>query len=188
MKQHLDVNSMKTLCTALNVSRSGFYAWRYSSQIVKPLPALANQNYYAHKGKIGAPALTQEIIAKGFKTSCSTVARMMQKLEMKAKYVKKFKHTTKSNTQLPVAPNLLNREFKVTEINKVWVGDITYIATECGWLYLAVVIDLFSRKVVGWQMSHRINQDLVNDALQAALLTRGRPKGVLLHSDRGSQY
>lgn len=188
MNQHLDIYSMKALCTALNVSRSGFYAWRYSSQKVKPLPALVSQNYDAHKGKIGAPALTQELIAQGFKTSCSTVARAMRRMGMKAKYVKKFKHTTKSNHKLPVAPNLLDREFNVTEVNKVWVGDITYIATECGWLYLAVVIDLYSRKVVGWQMSHRINQDLVNDALQAALLTRGRPKGVLVHSDRGSQY
>ena len=92
---------------------------------------------------------------------------------VKGTYVKKFKHTTKSNHQAPVAPNLLDRGFEVTEMNKVLVGDITYIATECGWLYLAVVIDLYSRKVVGWQMSHRINQDLVNDALQAVLLTRG---------------
>ncbi len=85
-----------------------------------------SQSYYAHKGKIGAPALTQEIIAQGFKTSSSsTVARVVRKLEMKAKYLKKFKQTTKSNHQLPVAPNLLDREFEVTEINKVWVGDIT---------------------------------------------------------------
>ena len=98
---------------------------------------------------------------------------------MKAKQVKKFKHTTKTNHQLPVAPNLLDREFEVTEMNKVWVGDITYIATEYGWFYLAVVIDLLSRKVVDWQMSHRINQDLVNGALQATLVTRGCPNGVL---------
>ena len=141
-----------------------------------------SQNCDAHKGKIGASALIQEIIAQGFKTSCSTIARAMRKMGMNAKYVKKFKHTTKPNHQLPVAPNLLDCEFNVTEINKVWVGNITYIETECGCLYLAVVIDLYSRKVVGWQMSHRINQDLVNDALQAALLTRGRPKGVLVHS------
>ena len=88
---------MKALCKTLNVSLSGFYAWRYSSQIVKPLPALVCQNYDVHKRKIGAPALTQEIIAEGFKTSCSTIARVMRKLEMKAKYVKNFTYTRKPN-------------------------------------------------------------------------------------------
>ena len=121
------------------------------------MPVLISQNYDVHKGKIGTPALTQEIIAQGVKTSCSAVTKAMRKMGVKGTYVKKFKHTTKSNHQFPVAPNLLDRGFEVTEMNKVLVGDITYIETECGWLYLAVVIDLYSRKVVGWQMSHRIN-------------------------------
>ena len=96
------------------------------------MPVLISQNYDVHKGKIGTPALTQEIIAQGVKTSCSAVTRAMSKMGVKGTYVKKFKHTTKSNHQLPVAPNLLDREFNVTEKNKVWVGDITYIETECG--------------------------------------------------------
>jgi putative transposase len=118
----LDVYPIKALCTTLSVSRCSFYAWRYSCQKFKPLAALVSQNYDAHKGKMGAPALIQEIIAQRFKNSCSAVARAMRKMGMKAKYVKKFKHTTKSNHKLPVAPNLLDREFNVTEMNKVWVG------------------------------------------------------------------
>ena len=107
--KHRGTWPMNLLCATLDVSRSGFYAWRYSSQKVKPLPALVSQNYDTHKGKIGAPALTQELIAQGFKTSCSTVARAMRRMGMKAKYFKKFKHTTTSNHKLPVAPNLLDR-------------------------------------------------------------------------------
>ncbi len=112
----------------------------------------------------------------------------MQRLGLRARYSKKFVSTTDSKHRLPVAQNLLNRQFTVNRPNQVWVGDITYLRTTQVWLYLAVFIDLHSRLVVGWQMSERIDQALVIDALQAALLTRGNPKGVMIHTDRGSQY
>lgn len=112
----------------------------------------------------------------------------MQRLGLRVRYAKKFKRTTDSNHAHPVAPNHLRREFAVSAPNRVWVGDITYLRTTQGWLYLAVFIDLFSRRVVGWQLSERIDAKLVCDALQAAMIMRGKPKGVLIHTDQGSQY
>ena len=105
-----------------------------------------------------------------------------------AKAARKFKVTTDSNHTLPVAPNLLEQDFNATGPNQKWVGDITYLMTSEGWLYLAVIIDLYSRTVIGWSMSNRMTADLVCDALKMALFRRGRPKKVIVHSDRGSQY
>lgn len=109
-------------------------------------------------------------------------------MKLKAKTKRKFKVTTDSTHNLPVAKNILNRSFATTSINQKWVGDITYVQTEEGWLYLAVIIDLFSRSVIGWSMSSRINKNLVCDALTMALWCRGFPKEVIVHSDRGIQY
>lgn len=117
-----------------------------------------------------------------------TVGRALRCLGLRAKTSCKFKRTTDSRHTLPVAPNTLDRCFSVDKPNQVWVGDITYLRTAQGRLYLAVLIDLFSRQVLGWQMGERINQELVCDALEAALANRGHPKDVLLHSDQGSQY
>jgi transposase InsO family protein len=112
----------------------------------------------------------------------------MKQAGLVCKTVKKFKATTNSKHDEAISPNLLNRKFKVYEPNKVWVGDITYIWTDMGWLYLATVIDLFSRKVVGWSMSDRMKTSLVNDAMQMAIWQRKPPKGLIWHTDRGSQY
>jgi putative transposase len=122
------------------------------------------------------------------KVSERTVGRSLSRQGLRAQLPRKFKHTTDSNHQEPISPNLLDRQFKVDRPNQVWVGDITYIQTQEGWLYLATMIDLFNRQVVGWQMSTRIDQTLVNDALKAALMSRGKPRGVMIHTDRGSQY
>jgi transposase InsO family protein len=108
--------------------------------------------------------------------------------DVKAKQKKKFKVTTDSKHNLPVAPNLLDREFTVKEPNRVYVGDITYIWTQEGWLYLAIVLDLFSRQVVGWSMNQRMTKDLVKDALRMAYWRRKPAPGAIFHSDRGSQY
>src|SRR5260221_11590332 len=112
----------------------------------------------------------------------------MKNLGIKAKGKKKFKNTTDSRHNLPIAPNLLNRDFKADLPNQKWCGDISYIWTDEGWLYLATVIDLYSRKVVGWSIQATMTKQLVCDALMMALWRRGFPKGVLFHSDRGSQY
>ncbi len=116
------------------------------------------------------------------------VARLMRADGLRGKAARKYKATTNSNHNLPVAPNLLEQDFTATSPNQKWVSDITYIATDEGWLYLAVVLDLYARRVVGWAMSDRMTAKLVCDALQMALWRRRRPRGVIVHSDRGSQY
>ena len=116
------------------------------------------------------------------------VARLMRADGLRGKAARKYKATTNSNHNLPVAPNLLEQDFTATSPNQKWVSDITYIATDEGWLYLAVVLDLYARRVVGWAMSDRMTAKLVCDALQMALWRRRRPRGVIVHSDRGNQY
>jgi transposase InsO family protein len=117
-----------------------------------------------------------------------TVAASLRRQGLRAKAARKFKATTNSRHSLPVAPNLLQQNFTATAPNQKWVGDITYLSTGEGWLYLAVVIDLYSRRVIGWAMSERMTAALVCDALQMALWRRKHPSGAIVHSDRGSQY
>ena len=117
-----------------------------------------------------------------------TVAASLQRQRLVAKAARKFKATTHSKHNLPVFDNLLNQDFRATAPNQKWVGDITYRWTEAGWLYLAVILDLYSRQVIGWSMSERMTADLACDALQMAVFKCKRPKGVTVHSDRGSQY
>lgn len=188
MNEHLEQHTMAALCEGLRVSRSGFYAWRRRDRAPRPVDVAIRTAYEEHRGKVGAPYLAAEVQAAGFTTSQRTVGRSLCKQGLRARVVRKFRHTTDSKHRLAVEPNLLDRRFTVHRPNRVWVGDITYLRTTQGWLYLAVMIDLFSHQVVGWQMSQRIDQTLVNDALNAALLTRGMPTGVLIHTDRGSQY
>ena len=129
----------------------------------------------------------------GYSMSGRTVGRMLKKLGLRSKIARKYKHTADSNHRLPTAPNLLDRKFTVTEPNKVWTADITYIRTKEGWLYLCVMLDLFSRRIVGWQTSTRIDRQLVCDAFNYALARQGYPIGVMIHSlakqcFSGSQY
>ena len=190
MQQHLTQYRTVALCEALQVSRSGFHAW-----LARPVNARKLQLstaiaacHASHQARAGAPSIAADIQAQGLCVSVRTVGRIMQNLGLRAKSCRKFKRTTDSSHQYGASPNLLNRAFIVSKPNQVWVGDITYIRTNEGWLYLAVMLDLYSRQVVGWQMSHRIDRHLVCDALQAALLTRGNPKGLMVHSDQGVQY
>jgi transposase InsO family protein len=141
-----------------------------------------------HQARVGAPSIHADLADLGIVKSVRTIGRHMQAMGLRARGSRKFKRTTDSNHSHLISPNTLERQFAVFAPNQVWVGDITYIRTGEGWLYLAVVIDLYSRAVVGWQMSERINANLVCDALQAAVLTRGRPKNVLVHTDQGGQY
>ena len=181
------------MCQVLSVSRSGYYAWCCR---VPSARSLANQHltdeiqrvYKVHKGRAGAPRITKHLRNEGQVVGKKRVARLMQAKALRAKAARKYKATTQSNHNLPVAPNLLGQDFSATGPNQKWVSDITYIATDEGWLYLAVVLDLYSRLVVGWAMSERMTAKLVCDALQMALWRRMRPQGVIVHSDRGSQY
>jgi len=189
MLENLYLFSLKALCQGLQISRSGFFAWRKRDrQATSPVDLAVKAAFEIHKGRAGAPCLTGDVDALGIKVSERTVGRSLSRQGLRCKHKRKFKHTTDSNHQLPIAENLLNRNFTTSKPNEVWVGDITYLWTSEGWLYLATMIDLFSRQIVGWQMSNRIDQDLVNDALNAALINRGYPSGVMIHTDRGSQY
>lgn len=136
----------------------------------------------------GSPRLTRELCELGIQCGKNRVAGIMHDNDIRAKTKKKFKRTTDSQHDEIVAPDLLEREFTTNAPDKIYVTDITYIWTMEGWMYLAVVLDLFSRKVVGWAMSVRITSDLVVDALNMAISSRGPAKGLIVHSDRGSQY
>ena len=143
--------------------------------------------YHQRKGRSGAPRLALDLRDDGLPINRKTVAASMQRQGLRAKAARKFKATTNSRHSLPVAPNLLAQNFTASAPNQKWVGDITYLATGEGWLYLAVLIDLYSRKVVGWAMSERMTADLVCDALQMALWKRKMPKGVIVHSDSNTE-
>jgi putative transposase len=146
--------------------------------------------YAENHGAYGWPRIWRELIKRGIRVGKQRVQRLMQKNGIRARGRRRFRVvTTDSRHDLPIAPNLLNRNFSPAGPNQAWTGDLTYIATEEGWLFLAVVIDLFSRKVVGWSMRPDMHRSLVIDALEMGLFQRRPPKGQLIfHSDRGSQY
>lgn len=152
------------------------------------LDNLVIQAFEARKGGSGAVGLTLDLDEMGHKYNRKTVAASMKRQGLVVRAARKYKASTDSDHGLPVAPNRLQQDFRAEAPNQKWVYDITYPWTGEGWLYLAVVLDLFSRMVVGWAMDKRMKADLVCDALQMALWRRKMPKGVLVHSDRGSQY
>jgi transposase InsO family protein len=183
---------VETMCTVLGVSPSGFYDWRnrgVSGRLLKRQSLLEEikKIYNKYRGRYGAPRIFKELCAAGIACTKRTVEELMRENGIRAKRSKKFKATTDSNHNLPVAPNRLKRKFKRKKPNKCWVSDITYIHTEEGWLYLAVFIDLFSRKVVGWSMAQRMTADLVVNAFRMGIF-RQHCAPRMVHSDRGSQY
>jgi putative transposase len=182
------------MCELLKVSRSGYYAWleRPESKRTKENKILSKHIQQIHTDSdqtYGSPRIQAELIVQGFTLSRQRVVRLMKRLNIKAHHKRRFKVTTDSQHALPIADNVLDRKFTATEPDQAWVADITYIETHQGWLYLAVVIDLFSRKVVGWSMAEHMRTDLVLTALEAALGKRiPAQSGLVFHSDRGSQY
>jgi transposase InsO family protein len=149
---------------------------------------MIKQIFYTHKERYGSPRIYKELKKQGVKCSKTRIEILMREHGLRARGKKKFKATTNSKHNLAVFPNLLNRDFKPDKPNKIWTGDITYIHTREGWLYLAVVLDLFSRKVIGWAMNKRMNKALVVNALRMAIGNRSPSRGLIFHSDRGSQY
>lgn len=137
---------------------------------------------------MAARKITAILRQEGIRISERTVTRYMKELGIRSKTAKKYKATTNSKHNLPVYPNLLDQDFKVSERGEVWVSDITYIPTKAGWLYLATVMDLFSRRIIGWAMSGRMTKALVISALKRAFQTQAPTEGLIHHSDRGSQY
>lgn len=181
------------MCRVLAVSRSGYYIWRSrpvsqremaNLELVEKIKAVHSDNYETY----GSPRVYQELKDQDIACSENRVARLMQRHGIRAKQVKRKKVTTKANKAHPVAPNLLNRNFTAERPDEIWLADISYIPTAEGWLYLAVIMDLFTRRIVGWSMAARMTSPLVEAALEMALQQRQPPPGLLHHSDRGSQY
>lgn len=193
IKENAKRFKVQTMCQLLNVSRSGYYEWLHRRPSRRQLAreVLAKQIkgiFDAEKQRAGSPRITRKLRRSGQKVGENRVANVMRENGWRAKGVKKFKATTNSKHTLPVAPNLLEQNFQASVPNQKWVSDLTYIWTDEGWLYLAVVLDLYSRMVVGWAMSERMTARLVCNALEMALWRRKRPQGVIVHSDRGIQY
>ncbi len=181
------------MCKLFNVSRSGYHAWRNRpesrrSRENRAIEDKARVFHAASHGIYGAPRIHKDLTDAGVQCGKNRVARIMKEAGIRSRTKRKFKATTNSRHNLPVAPNLLNRDFNVKSPDRVYVGDITYIWTNEGWLYLAVLLDLFNREVVGWSASNRMTRQLAIDALEMALGRRHPGKGLLHHTDRGSQY
>jgi len=181
------------MCRVLEVSRAGFYAWRTRPEAIRVRDdqrlavEIASIHAESHR-RYGSPRVHAELRGRGKNTGRKRVARLMRKQGLRARCKRRFRTTTDSAHEFPVARNVVKRQFEVEAPNTTWVTDITYIWTQEGWLYLAVILDLFSRRVVGWSMSERITRKLAIDALSMALLHRQPPRGLIHHSDRGSQY
>jgi transposase InsO family protein len=191
--EHTDAFPLTWMCEALEVSASGYYAWatRTDSPTQKWRAELVEAIEEIHaevKQRYGSPRMAAELQARAYACSENTVARLMKAHKIQARTRKRFVRTTDSKHGLAVAENLLDRDFEPTGPNESWCVDIPYVGTREGWLYLAVVEDLFSRRVVGWSMDDSMESRLVVDALSMALARRRPGAGLLAHSDRGSQY
>jgi putative transposase len=190
---HKKVWPVNLMCGVLDVSRSGFYHWRargpsQQERSNRELDSRIRELFARHKQRYGAPRITGDLHDERIACSENRVARRMRAMGLRAIQAKKFKVTTDSNHSRPVAPDLIEQDFHAEVANEKWVSDITYVWTDEGWLYLAVVMDLYSRAIIGWSMNRRMTQQLVCDALTMALFRRHFPKGTIIHSDRGSQY
>jgi transposase InsO family protein len=184
---------IRLMCRALAVSAAGYYAWRSRPESTRAvsartLRAAIRLIHRESRETYGSPSIWDALVKQGHRVGEHRVARLMRQDGIRAKTVKKWRATTQSQHRFPVAANTLDRAFTVEAPNRVWAGDITYVWTTEGWLYLAVVLDLYSRRVIGWAMGHRLSVDLAEQALTMALANRRPRAGLLHHSDRGSQY
>lgn len=182
------------LCEALAVSPSGYRAWKRGGTperkrlAVAQMLTLIRAIHAEFKGAYGSPRITKELRERGFAASKERVERLMRENGIRARHKRRYKATTDSRHSLPVAPNLLERNFAPAAPNQAWSADLTYIWTDEGWLYLAVVLDLFNREVIGWSIKPHMTADIVIDALTMAWFRRKPGVGLIHHSDRGSQY
>lgn len=185
--------SVRRMCSALRVHRSGYYAWRDAptstraaedALLVVHIKAIHRRS----RGTYGAPRVHAELVDEGHRVGRHRVAGLMREHGLSGIPKKRFKATTDSDHDAPIAPNLLNRDFSAEAPNQTWVGDITYLRTRAGWAYLAVLIDLHSRKVVGWSVADHMRTELVEEALAMAVATREPAPGLVHHTDRGVQY
>ena len=193
MQQHENEFSLKRMSSVFQVSRSGYYRFikvGLSNRVKENMNLLIKIKMVYEKSRqtYGSPRIHAELVSQGEIGSRQRIARLMKKEGLQAKMKKRFKRTTKSNPKAKAAPNLLQQDFTAEAPNQRWVTDITYVATAEGWLYVAAVLDLFSRRIVGLAMSERMTVDLVLNALNQAVIHREPVEGLIHHSDKGSQY
>ncbi len=186
-------HSVHRMCKVLGISSSGYYDWRSRPESNRALEnrLLISSIKHFHKasrGTYGSPRIHQDLLASDKTVGVNRVARLMRLVGIQSKMAKRFVITTNSKNTLKAAPDHLKRRFNTIEQNQAWVSDTTFIPTRQGWLYLAIILDLFSRQIVGWSMSDRNNTTLVIDALTMATWRRGRSRNVIVHSDQGSTY
>jgi len=193
IEKHRKQYSVSRLCLMLGIKRSSFYAWKKRGPSLREkdnqvLIAHIRRVYKKYRKTYGSPRVYMQLRKEGISCNKKRVARLMRQDGIKGQRKYRKIITTNSKHDFPLAPNVLNREFEAEKPNQKWVGDITYIPTDEGWLYLASVLDLFSRRIVGWATSDLIDAALVENALRMALYQRQPGRGLLHHSDRGSQY
>ena len=193
MEEHRDAFSIARMCGLLEVSRSGYCQWRGREPSDRArsnaaLDAAVSQLHAVSRRSYGRPRIVQGLRKQGLRVGHERVRKSLARQGLRPLYRRPYRVTTDSNHRKPVANNLLDRRFDGWAINRAWVGDITYVATGEGWLYLAAVMDLASRRIVGWSMSERMQAGLVCDALKSAYWRRKPAAGLLMHTDRGSQY
>jgi putative transposase len=179
---------VQRLCKVLDVSPSGYFAWRSrpaSSRQREDLVLLAQirSSFALSRGTYGSPRMTRELQDEGFNVGRRRTARLMRENGLNARQTRRFKHTTDSHHAFPIAPNLIDQDFSAERPNQKWAADISYVWTSEGWLYLAVVLDLFARRIVGWAISDRLHKELALKALRKALAIRRPQKGLIHHSD-----
>ncbi len=191
---HRDSFALNELCDVLAVSVGGYRAWQGGGTPDRQgltdaqLLALIQSIHAGLKGAYGSPRMVRELRARGFSASKARVERLMREHGIRGRHKRRYQATTDAKHGLPVADNLLARDFAPSGPNQVWSADITYLWTDEGWLYLAIVLDLFNREVVGWSLKPRMTADLVGDALSMGWFRRKPAPGLIHHSDRGSQY
>jgi putative transposase len=192
---HSEQFTITMMCRVLQVSPSGYYAWRgrvpgQRAAENELLDVAVRTLFKASRETYGSPRICRKLRLQGKTCGVNRIARLMQAAGLKARHPRRFKVTTDSEHDLPIAANILNREFEVAAPNLVWVSDITYVPTGQGWLYLTMIMDLFSRQIIGWALSHSLHAEHVVKALKMALACRSGEdlSGLLFHSDRGSQY
>jgi putative transposase len=193
IKQHRNEFGVISMCRFMKVSRSAYYTWQHRAptpreQEDSDLAGIIRDEFIKSRATYGTRRMKQTLLNRELPISRRRIGRLMREAGLACKTRRKFKATTNSKHNLPVADNTLDRQFTVSKPNQVYAGDITYLHTQEGWLYLAVVVELFSRQVVGWSMDKHMRAALVNDALLMAIWQRKPDKGLLWHSDRGSQY
>jgi len=181
------------MCKVLGVSRSSYYKRKNSGKSKRAkenekILDMIRQIFSESKERYGSPRITAELNRRGIVCNKKRIARIMRENGIQARIFRKYRNTTQSDHQKEKSDNLLNREFNRQRVNEVWASDITYIRTAEGWLYLATVMDIFSRKIIGWQLDKSLGSELVERALSNALLDRRIKRGIIFHSDRGIQY